>query len=157
MNGSSSYLACSSGKIWSYFSYHLISDCISSRIYTSSDQNKTKKLGLTTLSGENFTCSQFSPNTCSLLFPYLGDMKPGYRAEDFGEELQLCGWGRLPWASSTMVCLGLQALEEDLGGGQVWLWEFKVLYWVSFLRASRPVLRSQSLMFFFCWGKSQWL
>lgn len=38
-------------------------------------------------------------------------MKPGYREEDFGEELQLCWWGKLPWA------YGLNALYRTV---QVW-------------------------------------
>lgn len=74
-------------------------------------------------------------------------MKSGYRAEGFGEELELCGWGRLPWGC------GLNALYRTvqvwrgscLGGAKIWLWESKALDWVPFPWASWPRLMSQLL------------
>lgn len=89
VNGSSSYLSRFYWENIVIFSFQSVSHPGSVLALA---RSKQKKLGLATLSGENFTRSWFSPNTCSLLFPVdtqgsLGNVKPGYRAEDFGEEL----------------------------------------------------------------------
>lgn len=74
-------------------------------------------------------------------------MKSGYRAEGFGEEVQLCGWGRFPWGCDLSVLYRTVQVwrRSCLGGAKVWLWEFKALDWGPFLRASWPGLMSQLL------------